>query len=196
MVFFLLYGIILFQVIFMLININEYKEYLINYFMYPCDNTPEKRLENKKLLEQKYSDEYLEEIIRNTEDFIIRFLEICLEEDTTYIRIPLEFKVNYVFTNCTGGWSPDMFVPIDSIDEGKNISKHLLHRFLGEGFHIYFDENVVEYYDDEDPDMIIGNSYSIPELVIDGKKELIKEKYEQIKKLKQAELVRALKKRI
>ena len=89
-----------------------------------------------------------------------------------------------------------MFVPIDSIDEGKNISKHLLHRFLGEGFHIYFDENVVEYYDDEDPDMIIGNSYSIPELVIDGKKELIKEKYEQIKKLKQAELVRALKKRI
>ena len=37
---------------------------------------------------------------------------------------------------------------------------------------------------------------TFPDLVIDGKKELIKEKYEQIKKLKQAELVRALKKRI
>ena len=80
--------------------------------------------------------------------------------------------------------------------EGKTISKHLLHKFLGEEFHIYFDENEVEYYDDEDPDMIIGNSYSIPELVIDGKKECIKEKYEELRKLKQEELVRVLKKKI
>lgn len=180
----------------MLFNVNKYKDYLINWFYYPCDNTPEKKAEREKILEQRYSDEYLEEIVQNTEQFIINFLEICLQEDTTYIRIPLEFKSNYIFTNCTGGWHPDVLVPIDSIDEGKSVSKHLLHKFFGKDFLIYFDENIIEYCDDEDPDMIIGSSYSIPEFVISGPKELIKEKYEQIKAIKKAELVRVLKKKL
>lgn len=180
----------------MLFDVNKYKEYLINWFSYPCDNTEEKKLQRKALVEGKYTLEDLQDIVQNTEEFIIKFLEICMQEETTYLRIPLEFKIQYVFTNCTGGWNPDTLIPIDSIDEGKIISKHLLHKFFGESFHIYFDENIIEYYDDEDPDMIIGNSYSIPELVIDGKEELIKEKYEQIKQLKQTELVRVLKKKL
>lgn len=180
----------------MLFNAQEYKEYLINYYYYPCDNTNEKRSKRKELLEHKYTDEYFEEIVRNTEQFILQFLEICVTEDTNYIRIPLEYSLDYIFTNCTGGWHPDVLVPVDSIEGGKIVSKYLLNKFLGKEFHIYFDENEVEYFDDEDPDMVIGNSYSIPELVIFGKKEIIKEKYEELRKIKQLELVRVLKNKI
>ena len=48
------------------INIEEYKNHLINYYRYEYDNAENQRKKRMLLLANKYSDEFLEKIILGT----------------------------------------------------------------------------------------------------------------------------------
>ena len=163
-------------------NLDSYKEYLINYYFYECDNTESKKDSRRKLIEQRYSDEYLQSIIDNTKEFILNIIDTCNDD---YISIPIAYREEYIFTNCTGGHHPDILIPIDEVDKSIKISKHLLDAFLGKKFSVFLDEDEEKYYDEEDG-MLIGISYFHPKLLITG--DFAKKR----KELRQ-ELVRALK---
>ena len=168
-------------------NLENYKEYLISYYFYNCDNNENKKSERKRILEQGYSDEYLQEIIDNTQEFILGLIDNC---DNSSIIIDLAQDAEPIFTNCTGGYHPDVLMTIDEIDKRIKISKHLLKVFLGKNFMIYLDEEETEYFD-EDDEFIIGCSYFHPKLNITG--DFLK-KREELKQEKQIKLVKVIKK--
>jgi len=58
------------------INLEEYKCYLINSYEHECDNNEFERDKRKILLNSKYKNEYLENIIVGTYDFINKIIEI------------------------------------------------------------------------------------------------------------------------
>jgi len=145
-------------------NLDSYKEYLINYYVYECDNNDIKKESRRKLIEQRYSDEYLQEVIDHTKEFILNIIDTCNDD---YISIPIAYKEEYIFTNCTGGYHPDVLIPIDDIDKSVMISKHLLNCFLGKKFSVFIDEDEEEYFD-ESNGLSIGCSYFHPKLLITG----------------------------
>lgn len=175
---------------FNIFNLNNYKEYLISYCFYDLDNKEERKLERKKILEHRYSDEFLLNVIENTQEFIFNLLESC---QSNYISIEMVKDKEYIFTNCTFGYYPDVLISISDFNGEKKISKYLLEKFLGKSFKTYFDVNEVETHDEEDEDLVIGCIYETQKFVIVGD---FSKRREEIKKEKQTELVRVLKRHI
>ena len=81
----------------------------------------------------------------------------------------------------------------DNIEE-KYISLYLLKCFLGDSFKICVDYEEIEYLDEINDEMTIGNVYYLPKLIISSTKEEIKKKDEITKLEKEKQLVRILKK--
>ena len=108
-------------------NLEYYKEYLISYYRYECDNNENKKLERQRILECNYSDNYLQEIVDNTKEFILNLIDNCSD---TFNIIELAKSEDYIFTNCTGGYHPDILMTIDDEDKRITISKHLIEFFF------------------------------------------------------------------
>jgi len=174
-------------------DFDSYKEHLISYYYHECDNNIFSREKRKTILETQYTDEFLLEIIENTERFIKVLIERTANSDRTFIEFEIWGEHNYIFTNCTGGWSPDKLIPIFSDVEDAYISKYLLSDFLGKDFRIDFDANVEEIIDDEDDDIIIGGIYYTPKMIIVGDLKTLSEKYNKLQREKEV-LKRSLKK--
>lgn len=150
-----------------LFKLEYYKNYLISYYKYNYDNTEEMKLKRQEYIESSYSDEELIDIIENTKEFIFNIINNIKEYKTNYLSIDLISEHEIIRNNCTGGFYPDILIPIDELDEEKLISRYLLKLFLGNNFNIFIDHKEEEILDDEFG-IIIGCVYQIPRLVITG----------------------------
>lgn len=177
-------------------SLEDYKNYLISFYYYECDNNIVSREKRRTILETHYTDEFLSDIIHNTESFIMYFLEQVINREENYISFELFNDQRHIFTNCTGGYSPDYLIPISCGLEDKYISKYLLQKYLGSNFRIDFDDDIEEILDDVDEDIVIGGIYCTPKMIITGNFSSLQEKYDALKKQKQEELVRVLRKRL
>lgn len=174
-------------------NFEQYKKYLIDYYVYDRDNGEIARNERKNILEARYPDEYLQEIINNTIEFLIQFIENNLGK--RYCHIEIVGDEHFVFTNCTGGWPPDTYIPIQLNNQTTMISEHLLNKFLGKSFRIERYTEEFELYE-EDDDFGIGYIYAYFYLSIVGDFSLLQDKYEELRNLKQNELITILKRKL
>lgn len=174
-------------------DLDSYKKHLISYYYYERDNNPTSYEERRTLIERQYSDEDLLEIIKNTE----RFIEILIQRTANSNRTFIEFEIfgddQHVFTNCTGGWSPDTLIQIFSDGKEAYISRYLLKQFLTDNFRLEFGGDIEENIDDSDDDIVIGAMYYTPKMIIVGDFTKLSEKYNKLQS-EQNILKRSLKK--
>jgi len=152
-----------------LFNLNEYRKYLEEYYKYPCDK--DKVLERKQAID-RYSDEYLQNIIDNTLEFIKYLINKMRQENKIFegkrfTHIETSEYNKYISNNSTGGWHADTLHCIVEFKPDFYISYHLLSSFLGPDSSIHEDERIIdndsEYFDDI---LEIGSISYIPMLVI------------------------------
>ena len=129
------------------ITLEEYKEYLLNYYRYAIDSTPEKRKEREIHLKRQYSDETLKQIINDT----YSFAKDVLNSETikhNYCSFEIEedksFGINLFIS---GGGSSD-YIYVDS--NNRLISRYILHTIFGEYFSIEVKEEEIERECEED----------------------------------------------
>lgn len=174
-------------------DFEDYKNYLIDFYVHNCDKFEDKRLERKKILEDHYSDEKLQQVVCNTEAFIKYFINDSLEKETPIFRIPLYFDDENIFTNTTGGWYPDTLISISPMDENIRISLYLLKLFLGKDFKINFMENAEQIVDEIDEDATIISYRFSPERLIMSNLEALRLKQEELKNVEVNKLARRMK---
>lgn len=130
-----------------MISLNEYKNKLVNSYNWPIDNTESEREKRRQLLTKKYSDEYLEQIISDTNSFIkdvlssetleYNYFKSKIDDDTT----------SYIDLNLHGGWKSDtLFIDVT----GRIISKFLIQQIFGSDLLIDVKEDEFEDTSDED----------------------------------------------
>lgn len=131
-----------------MITLEEYKEYLINTYVYEIDNSNIKKIERHKKLNKNYQDNYLNKIIIDTYKLINLILEV---KNNNYYSIKInENNPNYISLNLTGGWHSDT---IYEDFNGNLISEYILKYFFGNT--IIVETKVEEYeFDTEDPDIL------------------------------------------
>lgn len=167
-------------------NLESYKEHLISYATSEFDNCEERKLMREKLIAKQYSDEYLQNIINNTKNFISDNL---LNNEDGFFNIDICSEPKTVFTNLIGGYSPDTILSIEN-DKGLYIiSKYLLKMFLGKDFRVEITNNEFEYYEDVDSNLSIGSIFVLSQLYIIGNFKDLEEKFKN-----ENELTRTLKK--
>lgn len=117
------------------IDLEQYKNYLLNCYKHEYDNNENKRQERIQLLNNKYKDEYLESIIVGTYNFVNKIIDISENNYNGYIKIPLytEPDIIYIDLDLAGGWMSDTIV---SDSENNFYSVSLLKKIFGERFHI------------------------------------------------------------
>ena len=134
-------------------TIDEYKEYLINYYRWPIDNNEESKRKREVYLLSKYSDQYLQKIIDDTYNFIKDIFSSDTIKFGYCIFDANENSISYINLAIHGG-GPSDNIYIDL--EERNISEYLLKQIFGKFFSIELREDVFEYEADED---IIGIRY-------------------------------------
>jgi len=179
-----------------MLDFEDYKNYLINYCVYPCDKNETKMMERKRLIELRYSDDKLREIVSDTENFIRTYFEESLQENKEIYSVPLCYDNEEIFTNCTGGWHPDTLIPISPINEDIKISQYILKTFLGNDFTICYRQNPTQIIDELGDDAAIVSYTFSPEMIIIGKLEKIEEKIVELDQSKISKLVRKLEENI
>lgn len=111
-----------------MISLNEYKDYLASSYSWPIDNSEYLALKRKKLLELKYSDEFLSKIIGDS----YSFAKSVLNSNTInngYFRDELSDDTTmYINLELHGGWMSDTLF-VDS--EGRYISKYIIKTIFG-----------------------------------------------------------------
>lgn len=154
------------------INLEEYKCYLVNKYNHECDNNEKQRQKRISLLNNKYKNEYLENIIVGTYNFINKIIEISENNYYGYIEIPLETEpeIIYIDLDLTGGWKSDTIV---SDSENNFYSVSLLKKIFGQFFSI--EPCKIEFHEeiDEDDDFLILSEIPNYYLYIQCKKEII-----------------------
>lgn len=154
------------------INLYDYKEYLIKTYKHECDNDEQSVLKRRNILDKKYADEYLEEIIIGTCNLISKIFEKSRDDYFGYISIPLDEAPNitYIDLNLTGGWMSDTIVK-DSMDNFYSVD--LLKQVFGSFFII--EPCKVEIIEETDENDNLGIVSEIPSyyLYIQCKKEII-----------------------
>jgi len=176
-------------------DLNNYKKQLIDKYVYEIDNNEVAKTKRTEYLKQHYSDEFLQTLIHDTQDFIITLIENNLSNHVGYAEIDLLKDAEFMFLNLIGGWFSDTFFTVECESGEKIISLHLLKQFLGTSFRIeddYRGEDAV----DEDDDFAIYNTYYYPFIRIIGNFSTLKNKYEELRKTKQNELVLTLKRKL
>ena len=139
-----------------MINLEEYKNVLVNIYRYEIDNSESKREERKELLNKRYSDEYLNKIITDTYNVIKSIFDIS---DNGYCDISMDDDTTcYISLNLTGGYSSDILY-IDSY--GNIISRYILKETFGNLLSISVKE-IEHDFDTGEPDIIsFDYSYSL-----------------------------------
>jgi len=129
-----------------MITLEEYKQYLINFYIVEYDSTKEKLNERNKILSNKYPDELLLKIINDTYDFIYDIYNTNTLEHG-YCEFKLEDNTeSFIKLDLIGGWFSDRLFSIDN----KIISESILKRVFGNSFMIYIREDEIEEVNEED----------------------------------------------
>lgn len=172
-------------------DLNWYKEELVNYYRWEIDNSKEEMNKRREMLEGK--DEYLLQILSDTEEFIYFLITKMKKENHTYgdhifISLDLEEEkatpyYNTINLNLHGGWPSDRLFRFDE----KQISLRLLRKVF-ENF-----QRECKCIEDDIFDGVIGRieirwQFYISGPIIDF--DLI---YEKIRKLKRTQLIDTLK---
>ena len=166
------------------INLEQYKKYLVSKYSWECDNTEQERLKRMTLLNHRYTDEYLENIIIGTYNFVNKIIEKYENIYWNSITIPLEKEPNisHIELNLHGGWWSDTIV---SDSDNNFYSIGLVEKIFGP--HFIIEPNRVEFYEeiDEDDDLCIVSEIPTYYLYIQYPKDIIKEaKTKKLKNIK------------
>lgn len=155
-----------------MINLEEYKDYLVDKYRHECDNNETQRQKRLSLLNSKYKNEYLENIIISTYNFANKIIEMSENNYYGYIEIPLESEPNitYIELNLTGAWMSDTIVR-DSKNNFYSIG--LLMKIFGNFFLINPCKVEINEEIDEDDDFLIVSEIPSYYLYIQCKKEII-----------------------
>lgn len=150
----------------------------------------------REMLSIIYSDEYLLNIIKNTEEFIYYLIakmeqENKVFENNIYDYIELEDEratniMNDLYLNLGGGWPSDTFFYLVI---GKLISMRLLHKFFS-NFHIECTCEETEVFNEEEQAGHIEESYFF---YISGPLDKFNELKEKARNIKSQELINTLK---
>ena len=132
-----------------MISLNDYKNRLIERYSWPVDNTELEIEKRRQLLTKKYSDDYLEKIISDTNSFIKDVLSSETLEYDYYESEIDEDTTTYIDLDLHGGWSSDVLY-IDST--GRIISHGLISQFFDNKIQMYIKCDEIE--DTSDPDIL------------------------------------------
>lgn len=176
-------------------NLNNYKKQLINKYSYEIDNNEVAKTKRAEYLKQHYSDEFLQTIIDDTQHFVLTLIENNLNNHVGYAEIDLLKNAEFIFLNLIGGWFSDTLFTLECGSDEKVISLHLLKKFLGPSFRIEGDYRGGDVID-EDGDFVIYNTYYYPFIRIIGNFSSLQEKYDELKQVKQIELMLTLKRKL
>lgn len=154
------------------ITLEEYKCYLIDKYVYEMDNSELRRLMRVNLLNSSYKDEYLENVIIGTYNFIDKIIKMSENNYCGSIRISLDREpvITDINLNLVGGFISDTIVR----DTDNNFySVGLLKRIFGSFF--YIEPGMIEFYEeiDEDDDFCIVSEIPTYYLYIQCEKEII-----------------------
>lgn len=128
-----------------MLNLKQYKNYLINKFDFDMDNMNEKRFFRKIMLENQYSDEELIGIIRDTYSFTLDLLDSDNIKDGS-CKIPVkEDNTKKINLGLTGNHPSDILF---YDNEGRSISKYVTKELFGDYF--YIDLLSIEYEKEDD----------------------------------------------
>lgn len=154
------------------ISLEQYKDYLINSYKHEYDNTEYQITKRKKILKNKYKDDYLESIVLGTYQLVNKILEISDDNYHGYINIPLEKKpdITYINLDLCGGWMSDTI-----IDDSDNnfYSINLLKKIFGPFFSIEPCKIELTEEVDSDDDIVIMSEIPSYYLYIQCKKEVL-----------------------
>ncbi len=131
-----------------MISLSEYKQHLLSFYTWPIDGNIDEIEKRKKIMNEKYSDEYFEKIISDTNSFIY---EVLLSETVKYDYFKKEIDddtTSYIDLNLHGGWPSDTLF-VDDIS-GIIISKYLMQQVFGSYLQIDVECDEIEDTSDED----------------------------------------------
>ena len=156
-------------------NFDEYKKYLIDYYKWECDNNEESYNKRKWHVNHFYSDEDLNNIVINTEEFIHYLMgklttNTKVHNDNIFDNVelidepPPHIMYNFISNGCGGGWHSDELFFMDN-KENDPISLYLTKQFFGKSFRMNISRTICEYYNEEEE---TGCEYGIIQLEIVG----------------------------
>lgn len=130
-----------------MISLDEYKNYLVNFYSWPMDNSKSLAKKRKEILAKKYSDNYLLKIISDTNSFV---KDVLISDTIDYgyfkSKVPNDTTL-FIDLELHGGWMSDT-IYIDS--KGRYISKYLTKVIFGEETIIELTVDEIEKVTDED----------------------------------------------
>ncbi len=121
------------------VSLEEYKNYLVNFYSWPMDGAKSFIKKRKEVLTNKYSDSYLLRIISDTNSFV---KDVLISDTIDYGYFKTEVNNDeplFINLELHGGWMSDT-IYIDS--KGRYISKYLIKTIFGK-------ETIIELKVDE-----------------------------------------------
>ena len=131
-----------------MISLSEYKKNLISVYNWPIDCSIDEIEKRRKILNDKYSDEYIEKIISDTKIFIYDVLSSETMKYGYYLKEINDDTTSYIDLNLHGGWHSDTLFIDDT--SGRIISKYLLQQVFGNNLQIEIKCDEIEDTSDED----------------------------------------------
>lgn len=137
-----------------LCNVESYRNDLITYYRYTSDSGEEKLEQRRKQIE-KFSDEYLETIIKNTEDFSSVLLKHMKEngqilDEDIFTSIRLHHMSIDIQNGCSGGFPCDTLITPIGLGNEVIISEHLLKK----GFPTFTIDITYDSYEERIDDVV------------------------------------------
>ena len=177
-------------------DLEEYKKEVIAYYRWERDNTEEERIRRRKMLSFRYSDEYLLNIIKNTEEFIYYLIDKMEQENKTFENVIYDYLklederatdiLNDLDLFLGGGWPSDTFF---YLEKGKLISMSLLHKFFS-NFRLECTCEKTDVFNEEEQAGHIEESYFFH---ISGPIDKFNELKEKARNIKGKKLINSLK---
>ncbi len=129
------------------VSLEEYKNYLVNFYSWPMDGDKSFIKKRKEVLTNKYSDSYLLRIISDTNSFV---KDVLISDTIDYGCFKTEVNNDeplFINLELHGGWMSDT-IYIDS--KGRYISKHLIKTIFGKETIIELNVDEIERITDDE----------------------------------------------
>ena len=155
-----------------IIDLKLYKKYLINYYIYPCDEIEYDQ--RKKRINNYYNDDFLDKVVKDTKKFILSILKnmgttVCEESNNVFYKeLISSYIYKDIYNGCFGGFNADKLICPDEYNCDFLVSMYIIEEFFGDHFKIDLVEDVREKYDEDDE---IGYFDSTTYLYISGPKD-------------------------
>lgn len=131
-----------------MISLDEYKEYLLNYYKYPIDSTLERKKERMIVLEKRYPDSFLNKVIDDTYNFVKDMFYFETINKSGYCNFEVNDDTSFgIRLNITGGgYSDYLYKDVNN----RVISSYILKRVFGDMLDIEIKNYEIERKTDDD----------------------------------------------